>query len=54
MEAKLLVIANKGSVCLMRIGNKYKGWGGGGWVGSERGPKTWCAYMTEYIIAMKN
>ena len=40
MKAKLVVIANKGSVCLMGIGDKYKGgwWGGGG--GSERGPKT--------------
>ena len=31
MKAKLVVIANKGSVCLMGIGDKYKGgwWGGG-------------------------
>lgn len=38
MKAKLVVIANKGSVCSMGIGDKYKGGG------SERGPKTWCAY----------
>ena len=29
MKAKLVVIANKGSVCSMGIGNKYKGGGGG-------------------------
>ena len=29
MKAKLIVIANKGSVCSMGIGNKYKGGGGG-------------------------
>lgn len=52
MKAKLVVIANKGSVCSMGIGDKYKG-GGGGVGGSERGPKTWCACMTEYVIAMK-
>lgn len=38
MKAKLVVIANKGSVCSIRKGNKYKAGGGG--VGSERGPKT--------------
>ena len=27
MRAKLVVIANKGSVCLMGIGNKYKAGG---------------------------
>ena len=51
MKAKLVVIANKGSVCSMGIGDKYKGGGGGG---RERGPKMWCACMTEYVIAMKN
>ena len=30
MKAKLVVIANKGSVCSMGIGDKYKGGGGGG------------------------
>ena len=30
MKGKLVVIANKGSVCSMRIGNKYKARGGGG------------------------
>lgn len=55
MKAKLVVIANKGSVCSMGIGKKYKAEGGGrGGGGSERGPKTWCACMTEYIMAMKN
>lgn len=29
MKAKLVVIANKGSVCSMGTGNKYKGGGGG-------------------------
>ena len=37
MKAKLVVIANKGSVCSMGIGDKYKG-GGGGWrLGGVRG-----------------
>ena len=41
MKAKLVVIANKGSVCSMGIGDKYKGGGGGVEVGgSERGPQT--------------
>ena len=30
MKAKLVVIANKGSVCSIRKGNKYKARGGGG------------------------
>ena len=30
MKAKLVVIANKESVCSMGIGDKYKGGGGGG------------------------
>ena len=33
MKAKLVVIANKGSVCSMGIGDKYKGGGGGGGLG---------------------
>ena len=40
MKAKLVVIANKESVCSMGIGDKYKGGGGVGGGGSERGPKT--------------
>ena len=45
MKAKLVVITNKGSVCSMGIGDKYKGGrggggGGGGGGASERGPKT--------------
>lgn len=35
MKAKLVVIANKGSVCSMGIGDKYKGGEGGG--GGMRG-----------------
>ena len=37
MKAKLLVIANKGSVCSMGIGDKYNGGGGGGGVGEWEG-----------------
>lgn len=35
MKAKLVVITNKGSVCSMGIGDKYKGGRGGG--GAVRG-----------------
>ena len=34
MKAKLVVIANNGSVCSVGIGDKYKGGGGGEWEGT--------------------
>ena len=37
MKAKLVVIANKVSVCSMGIGDKYKGGVGGGGGGAVRG-----------------
>ena len=51
MKAKLVVIANKGSVCSMGIGDKYKGGGGGGGGGDlKRDVLVWLNALYQWKI----